>query len=241
MSSPDWVRDGLAQFRAELVLFVRTLWSFVRHPRRFTRGWLDGQVHALNPFGYLLTSIGAVGAVQVLASALGAKSLEEGTLWMQVARAALPPLYFLGLGLATHGVLWLLGSRRARARDTAAVSLYASGPAYLGYAMLLLVFAMSKRGMPASAHPSAAAQAVVTILALGWLLAFAVPFVAALREIHTVKRAPWVRAIFAFVTVFVLSGFFFGGVRPPGNYGLHPTIWPPSARDGHHWVAYFGD
>ena len=234
--SPDWVRDGLSQFRAELVLFVRTLWSFTRHPRSFTRAWLVGELRALNPFGYLLTSIGAVGAVQVLASALGAKVDEDGSLWKQVARAALPPLYFLGLGLATHLVLWLVGSRRARLRDTAAVALYASGPAYLGYAILLVVVPMLK-----PRAPSALAQGALAFLALAWLLAFAVPFVAALREIHAVKRAPWVRSIFAFVTVFVLSGFFFGGVHPPGTYGLHPTIWPRGAKNEHHWVAYFGD
>ena len=234
--SPDWVRDGLAQFRAELVLFVRTLWSFIRHPRSFTRAWLAGELHALNPFGYLLTSIGAVGAVQVLASALGVRGDEDGSLWKQVARAALPPLYFLGLGLASHFVLWLVGSRRARLRDTAAVALYASGPVYLGYAILLLAFAILK-----PRAPGAVARGAIAVLALGWLLAFVVPFVAALREIHAVKRAPWVRPIFAFVIVFVLSGFFFGGVHPPGTYGLHPTIWPPTAKNEHHWVAYFGD
>lgn len=242
--SPDWVRDGLAQFRAELVLFVRTLWAFLRRPRRFTREWLAGDMHALNPFGYMLTSVGVVGAVQVLASALGAKADEDGGLWKQVARAVVPVLYYLALGLATHVVLWLVGSRRARPRDTAAVALYASGPAYLNYAVILLVFTVLRKYATSAGdpgRPGVAVPGVVAILGLGWLLAFAIPFIGALREIHGVARAPWARPIFAFVTVFVLSGFFFGGLRPPGSYRLHPTIWPPAAKNQHHWVVFFGD
>lgn len=231
--SPDWVRSGIAQLRDEIALFLRTLWGFLRHPRLFTRGFLRGDVRALNPFGYLFTAIGVIGATQAIFFALVPEEADDRSLFRQALSAALPPIYYVALGLLTHGVLWLLGSRKPPVRDTAAVALYASGPAYLGYALIVLVAGVLRnRG---------ASQLLwnLTIgpLGIGSLLAFAVPFVAALREIHAFDRAAWTRCILAFTLVFALSGLFFGILHPPGSYGLHPTIGP---RHGH-WVVFFGD
>lgn len=231
--SPDWVRAGVVQLRDEVMLFVRTLWGFLRHPRLFTRGFLRGEVRALNPFGYLFTAIGVIGVAQAVFLALVPAEADDRSLLRQALSAALPPIYYVVLGLLTHAVLWLLGSRRPLVRDTAAVALYASGPAYLCYALVVLV-AGTLRNRGAS-HLTW--QLTIGPLGLGSLLAFAVPFVAALREIHAFERAAWARCILAFTLVFALSGLFFGVAHPPGSYGLHPTIGPRHGR----WVVFFGD
>lgn len=233
-ASPDWVRAGITQLRDEITLFVGTLWGFLRHPRLFTRGFLCGEIRALNPFGYLFTALGVVGAAQACFLALAPKEVETGSLLRQLLAVALPPVYYVTLGLVTHGLLWLSGSRSSHVRDTAAVALFASGPAYIGYAILLPIAGLIRY----QKLPEIFGLLVIAPLGIGSLLAFVIPFVAALREIHDVRRAPWLRPILAFGIVFVLSGFFFGLVEPPGSYGLHPKIGPGSSG---HWNFFFGD
>lgn len=220
--SPDWVRSGIAQLHDEITLFLRTLWGFLRHPRTFTRGFLRGDIRALNPFGYLFTAIGAVGVFNAVVLALLSKEASNGSVLVQALRAALPPTYYVVIGLITHALLWLLGSRRRHVRDTAAVALYAAGPAYLSYALLVFLSQILQR-CGASEH---LAKALLLTLSVASICAFAIPFVAALREIHDRQRGAWRRCIAAFGFVFVASGFFFGFVRPPGSFGLHPTIGP---------------
>lgn len=128
----------------------------------------------------------------------------------------------------------LTGLQRVRVRETAALALYAAGPALVGHAVFVCVVV----GL-VKARLLGLADGVAAVGAVASLVAFVVLFVASLRELHAGVRAPWLRSILAFGVVFALSGLFFGAVRPPGHYGLHPTLRPPGATNTH-WVFSFG-
>jgi hypothetical protein len=229
-NSPDWVGDGIRQFLAEARAFLRTAVAFTRHPYDFGRGWLaGGAAHALNPLGFLATALAVVGASEVvLAAALHEDDAGATSLGAQLVAALGPFGYYLVWGAGAHVVLRLFprrGRARRRLRDSCAMTLYAGGgPATAAHLLTLLGVFVALRfggtpGQQLDFH-NAANWWIVAGASVGFTLSCG-SLAAGLAGLH---QARGYEVALAMLTVLVLTAAGFGMLRPPGHYGLHPTL-----------------
>jgi hypothetical protein len=124
-STPDWIRDGIAHTKNELVLFFQTLWACTRHPRDFGAAWARAERRTLNPAAFLATSLAIATPLRhALGRVLGLPTHE--TLLGELGESLAPFVLFGGIALTTHLVLRLGGSKRPL-RATIGLALYIGG------------------------------------------------------------------------------------------------------------------
>lgn len=196
--------------RYDIVRFVATALQFSRHPGRFGTAWVAGQTQALNPIGYLSTSLAVSAAASALASAL--LGTHDSGLWATLANAMLPYTYHVVLGLVCHGVLRLGGSIRPL-RASVAIALFAGGGPGLVLTLAIyatmglhLVLVGTSQGSVLSDVPLWSAP-IFWILIYGPLMLLPATLAAGLRGVHGVTR---VRAFVAMVTAMVITAAIFG-------------------------------
>ena len=233
---PDWVRDGLRQFAAEVRLFAETAWEFTIHPSRFAMEWGAGKRHALNPLGFLATAFGIIAPFEALLAHVLHHQDDDSSLWRAALAAVLPFGYFLLVGTLQHGVLRLFGTRRPL-RDTWAMALYAGGgPATVARIAIgfIAIAAYERTGSVMIQSVRTVTGALLLVSAFLSFSLFYFTLSAALGGLHYIHRIRWWHIFVANVVAIVGSGLFFGLLHPPGSYGLHMVISP--ARGGHDWT-----
>jgi hypothetical protein len=234
-AGPDWVRDALHQFVAEVRSFLRTAWDFTVRPGRFAVEWASGERHALNPLGFLATAFAVVGPLDALAAHLMVKERSSPSLLLAALGALLPFGYYLLLGALQHGVLKLCGARRPL-RDTCAMALYAGGgPATAANVVVVLLLAL--RTALGSTHSSSLVTAVVVAGASVSFCLFFTTLSFALGRLHHERGIRVQHMILANAVALTVSGFFFAVLDPPGDYGLHMVLGPRHTKDGWDFVV----
>lgn len=214
-AAPDWVHDSYLAALRELRLFAATAAHFILHPQRSAELWGRGALRALNPLGFLATSMMAVGVARAVGlSALGMSTGDS--LAEQLLTSVGPFLHYAALGLICHLVLRALSERRRRATDSLGITLYAAGGP--GAAAELLVWTLVLLGSTfAFAGPGT--LRMIAWLGLGVALgAFCNALGGGLGVLH---RSKWWHMLLAFAAALVGTGLFFGAVDPPGQYGIH--------------------
>ena len=204
------MREAAAAVRHDIVRFAATVWQFSRHPRRFGAAWFAGQTQALNPIGYLSTSLAVSAAVSALVSAL--RGASDGGLWGSLANATLPYTYYVVVGVVCHGVLRLGGSPRPL-RASVAIALFAGGGPGLVltlaiYATMGLHFALagSFHGAVLSDVPPWSAPIFLVLVYVPLMLLLAT-LASGLRGLHDATR---LRAFVAIVVALVITAAIFG-------------------------------
>lgn len=240
-AGPDWVREALRQFGDEVRLFARTAIDFTLHPTQFALEWSSGARHALNPLGFLATSLAVVAPANAVAAWLLHQGDDASTPWRAALGALLPFAYYLFLGAAHHYVLRLFGSRRPL-RDSCAMALYAGGgPAaaagLLVVASALVYHALSGRTTVDGLHTRGAWILIASAtLSFSLFMGTLATSLGGLHRRFGIRR--W-HMIVASVVALVASGLAFGMLRPPGSYGLHFVLgWH---RTEPHWIVGLSD
>jgi hypothetical protein len=233
--TPDWVGETRAALRSEAGSYLRTFSGFLRSPQRFVHEWAGGTRDAMNPLGFLATSVVLLGAVRAAGwnalanhptrpSPLAAHFIDK-PLWAEVWSALGPTLHFAALGLICHFTLRLLGSRNVQASASAALTFYSAGaPGALAEVLVWLVM------LPLILGGVLTATEPAYLLFPGFGLALAAFCSYLGYSLGAYHRPKWWHMLIAFLAAFVLTGLFFGYVNPPGDYGLrwYLQIW----RDG---------
>jgi hypothetical protein len=196
-AGPPWVREAFAVAREEVVRFVATLAGFLRAPGRFCADWFAGEERALNPLGFIATALAISGAFGALTPSSGER--EGAGALGALAQAGMPYLYYAAVGILSHPLLRLFGSRRPLGA-TLGVALFAGGGpgllatlgAYLCYSLRTWIFGASPQLLR---HlPFWPALALTLLLAVP-LLAFFVMLMLAMAGLHDLPRRRAVAAV----------------------------------------------
>lgn len=231
----DWVAASWRSVRAEARLYAFTLRRFLFATRAFVQTWRERPEALMNPLGFLALSVLVLGTVRSLGwwtleragSRFAAQFAGEEPFWAELWEALGPALHFAALGLICHYTLRLLGNRTARASCSAAMTFYAAGSVAL--VLEAVVWVVTLALLAADVVPI---TRIYTPLFSGFGLALA-GFCAGLGFSLGVLHAPrWWHMPVAFLAAFVLTGLFFGQVRPPGEFGIR---WYLQLWDEHGW------
>jgi hypothetical protein len=242
-TSPDWIRAAVRSAAGELRSFAATGWAFVRRPRFFGETWARNSVLRLNPLAFMATSLAIVSAAGVVMSHFAKRqaSSESGALWPIVRDALMPYAHYIGVGLCAQAILWLLGGRRPF-RDAAAVAVYAGAIASLVIGVPLDAWLAIHGEFKLTLQLDLAAAPFLAFIVVP-IVAFYVPLGRSLAGLYQGTRVGNGRVIFALVFTWLASGLFFGMVKPPGQYGVRPTIayhHHAPAADGSTNSLFFG-
>jgi hypothetical protein len=208
---PDWVREAAAAVRGESVRFVRTAVYFSVHPRRFATAWYDGTTEALNPVGFLSTSL-AISTAVVTVSAWLLDRKDDGGFWSNLGDATLPYIYYVLLGILSHVVLRLCGSTRPL-RASVAIALFAGGGPGLVLRFILYCQVWIHIALVGSFHGQLLPGLpgwyvpISQVLFYGSAAYFLLALAAGLRGLHAVSRG---RTAGALVVALVSSGLALG-------------------------------
>lgn len=180
---------------------------------------------AQNPLGFMATTLAVTAALQLARLSLpgATDSPSVGSpLWSGLLESVGPYAHYLVLGVLSHAVLRL---ERARGRllGSVAATLYSGGIALLVIGALFFLAALALPTLRRSGdvpHSDARALAVAIVVFGGSYAGFVALLMAALGRLH---QAPW-RAAIAVIAAILATALFFGMVKPPGSYGLHPSL-----------------
>ena len=223
---PDWIRDGLRQFTDEVRLFVVTLWAMTVRPARFARQWASGELRALNPLGFLATSLAVAAPATVVFMYLVHKDARPSSIWRDALGALTPFGYYLALGMLQHAVLRLSGSRR-RLRDSCAMALYAGGGPAMVTQLLILVgmyvyFRITGRtGVESFDQPGAIPFTVAAVLSFALFFTCLARSQAGLHARDGIRRG---QVALASIVALLVTAQLFALFDPPGNFGLHVVL-----------------
>jgi hypothetical protein len=221
LNEPDWIRDALAAFVGELRLFYNTAVGMTWRPRLFFAAWLARERRALNPVGFLATSVSVTAIFgRLLALALHDADEGQASLVSEVLDSLGPFVHYAAIGAECHLFLLAMCRSRPRLRSSLALALFAGGgPAMFARMVMELLFsALWVRG----SMESGLARIAGTTMAAVVFAAFNTCLGSGLRVLFPASRV-WQRflALFAMMAV---NGVLFGLLRPPGHYGLHLVI-----------------
>ena len=121
---PEWIRAAMRVTWDELRSYLRTLREVALRPRRFGAAWVSGSAPALNPLGFLATTLVVVAPAVAWFQHPFLKGGDPDSLVFQGFEAAEPFLSLVLMGLVAHPILRLAESKR-RLRSTLAMALYA--------------------------------------------------------------------------------------------------------------------
>jgi hypothetical protein len=139
VNEPHWTRDALLLWWAEVRLFFSTLARFVTHPHRFGAQWANGEVRAMNPLGFLLSSWPILLPLDYgIQQWAGWDQRPSVGLTVEIARALRPYLFVLPMALLLYGFFRAADSRR-RLTTTLGLLLYWSVLAIVGWIVGLLI------------------------------------------------------------------------------------------------------
>jgi hypothetical protein len=197
---PDWVRESVVTVRDEIVRFVATFFHFLRHPQRFAAAWYEGKTRALNPAGFLSTSLAVTAATRaVLSGLLGTgRTPDDGGLWSTLGDATLPYVYYIALGVLCHPILRLFGSKRPL-RATVAIALFSGGGPGLLLILSMYLQVAIHIALVGSFHGSLNAGLPAWYMPIGGVLTYgpfatyALMLASGLRGLHAARR--WQAAI----------------------------------------------
>jgi hypothetical protein len=233
-----WLADSLRLTWREIRSFAATAAAATVRPARFAGQWVHGERPAMNPLGYFATSAAIVAVYRKIAFAVVGTETDEG-LGAEILDAVGPYLHYVALGLLSHAVLRLRGSRRTL-RGTLALSLYVGGgPGALVTVLNISMFVFTNLvwGKSNFAASEVLSPSVMTlaVLVFATRLGFMVIFVRALSGFHA-ARTGW--TLLAFLLALTSTALAFGLLDPPGSYGGHFVIG--SLDDGERiwWPIY---
>jgi hypothetical protein len=239
-STPDWVRESLHQSTDELRMFLRTACVFTMQPRRFAAEWADQRRRALNPLGFFATAFAIIGATDIAFARL-THSSDAPTAIDSLLGAGLPFVYYVILGIFSHAILRLFGSKRPL-RGSCAMALYAGGGPMLASHALTLTATIVLAQINGHVEHSVTSHTPHGWIVLGGMLLafvlFLVTLLGALAGLHCRDGiAIWQTAV-ALLLAIIIAGFLFDAVKPPGEYGLHPVIG--FRREVGSWNLHYG-
>jgi hypothetical protein len=187
------VRESVVAVRDEIVRFIATFVHFTRHPQRFAAAWYEGKTKALNPAGFLSTSLAVNAAVVVVIGWIRGTPGDADSMWSTLGDATLPYVYYVALGVLCHPVLRLCGSRRPL-RATVAIALFSGGgPGLLLRFSMYLQIAIHValvgdfHGHFAERLPAWYAP-ISEVVFYGSFMAYALVLAAGLRGLHAARR-----------------------------------------------------
>jgi hypothetical protein len=229
-NGPNWIREAWTLFWEEVRSFVRTGVGFLRRPGRFSADWVAGRQRALNPLGFVATSLAVSGLIRAVFPHRGGGD----SLATEIALATLPYVYYALLGVLAHPFLRLGGSRRGISA-TLAISLFAGGGPGLLTALSIYLVAACRwllYGPPTSALldglPIAARLAAIAILFTP-VIVLVTTLVLGLAGAHGVRR--W-RAAVAMAFSLIASGIGLGVLHAHGGFGVGVPHFVLSFYDG---------
>jgi hypothetical protein len=241
-SEGRWIREAAQALWHEVQSYCRTAAAILIHPRRFGREWGCGEIGMLNPLGFAATTVATVATLFTLRRAL-AGTADLGQTDSSMASAVLQAcgtyLHLVCLGLLSHGLLAILRRNRG-VLSSVALALYAGGVAALTAGVLELLVAVLRPEIRAVHQAALASTRAPTLWLLGVpLLASFVLFVSLLASsMAGLHRRSIVLTVLAVLLAFVATGFLFGELNPPGNYGLHLKLGVHHQRT--RWSLSFG-
>jgi hypothetical protein len=222
---PAWIRETLALGREEVTRFVDTVFAFVRRPRQFGSEWFAGRQRALNPLGCVATALAVTGFVSVFLPDGGKSS--PSTLLSQLGAAVLPYVYYAAVGVVSHPLLRMFGSRRQVSASIAIALFAGGGPGFLTTLALQIIYGWRVWTFGPSSqllrHLPLWATAVGTAFVIP-LVGFFVTLMLAMSGLHQVSRKRSVAAVSSSV---VLLALVLGALHRHIDFGIgvpHLTI-----------------
>jgi hypothetical protein len=237
-----WILEATQALWHELRCYCRTAAAIGRHPLRFGRDWGEGQGEMLNPLGFAATTVATVATLFTLRRALPGtvdRGEADGSMVLAVLQACGMYLHLVCLGLLSHGLLAALRRNRA-VLGSVALALYAGGVSALTAGVLELFVAVLRPEIRGVHRAALASTGSGTLWLLGLpLLASFLLFVSLLASsMAGLHRRSIVLTVLAVVLAFVATGFIFGALNPPGNYGVHLQLRLHHGTTG--WSILFG-
>jgi hypothetical protein len=226
--TPDWIVDGLRQVAGELKLYARTSLEFTLHPRRFAGEWASGARHALNPMGFLATTLGVLGPALVGLGRITHEDDAPSSFRADVLGTITPFAFYLLLGTIEHAILRLFGSRR-RLRDSWAMALYAGGGPSTTSTLVVCALAavVALAGGPTHINSFVGVSPAMWLLiasAVGAQLFFLTSLALSLWGLHQPHGIRLWHVLLATVGALVASAILFGVLDPPGKFGIHLVV-----------------
>jgi hypothetical protein len=216
----NWVREAMESAVHEARLYLETGIGFARHPGLFASEWAAGERRAMNPLGFLATSLAIVGAFGQLDRIWPAPGGGKPSFLGDALEAAGPYLHAAVLALLVHAVLRARRSRRPLL-DSLAAALYATGVAQVVATVLIALTQIGFRKPIVEFAQSSLGTALLSLAIVIPSLFFGVALVLALAAIHGMPRR-WPAV--ALVLGWLLTGALLSWLQPPGRYGLHPQF-----------------
>jgi hypothetical protein len=220
-----WVADAWRSAWGEVRLYGRTALAIVRGPRRFGERWGSGEGRALNPLAFAATTLGIVAALTVLLKALpgwAGASGESRSFMEELLNSGGTYLHLAALGVLAHFLIKPFRRQRALL-GSIGLALYAGGIACLLTQVLQTLVLMVVPSIR-SVHSLEIGQSPPWLSAL-FFGALTIAFAAFVRLLSAslagLHRLAQPLAALAVLVAFVATGFVFGHVNPPGDYGLH--------------------
>jgi hypothetical protein len=188
--------------------------DIARKPRQFAAEWSTGRRAALNPLGFLATSLAIIGVIDQVVGAIAHKPNNDGPLWAQFLGFVAPYAYYALVGTMAHALLHLWGSRRPL-RGSIAIGLYVGGGPLLATEIVTLVAVAiaASRGYWHNGSFAAAPlwfQVPLSAWYYGTFIAVQIIFLRALAGLH--DRAPS-RCLTALLLALVLVGILAGALH----------------------------
>jgi hypothetical protein len=236
----EWVPAAAAQLLAEGARFGATFGAFARRPRAAAASWAGGSSDFMNPLGFV-----AFGAAVFWAVANGAAALwpvpgagAEASIGNQIATAVGPQVHYGLLGLAMHGVLRALGSRRRMAASVG-VSFYVGGSVGVVLALAMVVLGHYMVHAHGLVHTDVAEGGALTAaLAGAAVVTYALLCVVLARAMIGLHGARGWQAAIAIAFAILLTALLFGSVLPEGSYGWHPYLSLSFPHDGGYVLGF---
>jgi hypothetical protein len=224
---PPWIREAITQAREELARFAATVRSFMRQPERFSADWFAGRQRALNPLGFAASALAISGLVALCVPPPDVTT--KRTLLIELAQAGLPYLYYAAVGIVSHPLLRLFGSRRPLSASIGVALFAGGGPgliatcsAELAYSLRTWIFGYQRSlffNLPVWA------KAGVLLIICVPLIGFFVMLMLAMAGLHGLPR--W-RAVAAVSLSLLILAVVLGALHRFVRFGIgvpHLTIW----------------
>lgn len=224
-ADPDWIGEAARVFFGEVVLYLRTLVGVSLRPRRFAAAWLSGSGPAMQPLGFLATTVVIYGLWEKLVLWIMYRDADaDYPLWLECLRLLGPYTYFATFGALVHALMRLGGPLR-KVRSSVALAIYAgAGPASLTlllssvYFVSIRLYAKVGFGEPLP-HPHPLLRLTTVLLLALMLLSFVVPLGMQLAVVHGLRRR---RVVGGIAGALVVAGLISGLVRI--QLGITPSL-----------------
>lgn len=218
ISGPNWIEDGIRLTSRQIIFFFQTAFEFTIHPIRFTEEWVNQERRAINPFGFLATSVAILGPIRSLCLWILGIDQSADSLWIDLLNSLGPFVHYAALGVLCHLTLSIILGSKRKASDSVALAIYAGGgPAAAAELLVWIILVVIQL-----VYRDESLTRLFLYLGLG--IAFSIFCAAFASSLGVLHRVRWWHIFITYAIAFVSTGLFFGIVDPPGNYGMHWVI-----------------